>query len=797
VIARARLAALAGLAALAALAGCNNKASTVPIGNLAEPSSVAVFRGLAPSFPKSETSPPPGGHPYHPFFAVANGRSDDLTIIDAVNDAVLPATVPLHGLAYPVPFRPALVASADLGDQLPDLLVAVSAGDSRLKLVRTWVPDGAIVSEVDLGTTVIALAPLPNATKHTAQVVVALAGEKIAVVTYVRSTSGDGTGIDLAGTAVSGALGFDAVDLAVLPGDAACPGNPGARCIFAATPDTIPVGGGVLGVAEVDVTGTPFLANAIDARAPTRAVAAARYVEATLDPPDLGTTAFEGHATVERVYAVRDEQGCGFFAPVACGLVALDPVTLVPVVDPTPLGSFQAKEQAPIPLGYALGVATSGPPAFPPDTTVDPQYAVTWLRVVTTPGTRATTAVGAVSNSTGYLTYVDLPRWEVPSQTLIHANVKAVVSSFTPASGNQWLVLSPDGVTTLTHLSDPAVLSSAVTVTAGYTPTANTPADRWTVTSEGVLPGLAARRAQVGNDGSLWLAMQATDPNGASTTEVVRLFDPVLGVRSGDTLVFDATPLGTCLAFEASVNAVVPPDSSRFPGGAVRLVARTTSDPVASAQWAACLSLLGNAAKDAPVGSLRATIRAGGYVLVRGSGQGALHVGRPALGSRFSVSWVNDDAGGPNAGLNEDALAAACRLPPAVAWPGDPSCTEGTACRTACEDLVRARLARRVGYLSEAPVYGGGPALAFQIALEVPGVPPPRDLTLVLATYEGRALFRVVPGSTPLVGNGPVVAWDRSPYVPIQGVRFLAPYASGVLLDSTPTGLGGNPRVFR
>ncbi|HEX9242259.1 MAG TPA: hypothetical protein VF875_07420, partial [Anaeromyxobacter sp.] len=413
--ARVRLAALVGLAALAA---CGSKTATSPIANLAEPTAVAVFRGVTSAHGTADR--PGHANPYSPHLAVANAQTDDLTIVDAVTDAVLPSPVPLHGLVYPFAFRPALVVAADLGDGKPDLLVGVSGGDSKLKLVRTWEADGAIVAELDLYATVVALLALPPdpGVPGTARLVAALAGGQIAVATFERSVSGDGTGIhvDVAGPPqISADLGFQAVDLAVLPGD--------HTRVWAATPDPIPLGG-VQGVAGIDVTGTPSLAVALDALAPTRAVAAARLVEA-LDPTALGTAAFDGQPTVDRIYAVLDERGCGFYATIACGLVALDPaavgVALRP--DPTP-APFFATYQAPIQLGYALGVATSGPPAQIPDD-ADPFYAGTYLRIVTTAGTRASTAVAGATSSDGALTFLDLSRWEIPSHVPVHANVKA------------------------------------------------------------------------------------------------------------------------------------------------------------------------------------------------------------------------------------------------------------------------------------------------------------------------------------------------------------------------------------
>jgi hypothetical protein len=764
------------LAALAVLGACGTKSASAPFANLAFPTSVATFRGVTVAHPTADRSGL--ANPYSPHFAIANEVTNNLTIVDAVTDVVLPAPLPLHGLVYPVPVWPTLVASADLGDGKPDLLVAVSGGDSKLKLLRTWEVDGAVVDAVDLTTTIVALAALPPAAPGgTARIVAALAGEQIAVVTFARSVSPGGeTGIHVVGSVTSAPLGFQAVDLAVLPGD-------GTR-VWAATPDTIPVGAGVRGVAGIDVTGTPVLAAALDATARTRRVTAARLAEA-IASTTLDATAFAGSAAAPRIYAVLDERDCGFYAPIACGLVALDPTAtggaLLP--DTTTPVPFQAGFLAPIPFPFALGVATSPPPVLPPDPQ-QPQYGGSYQAVVTLLGTRATTSVAAAATNDGSVMYVDLGRWELPSHTSIHGTMTASVTPVTPPVGGQWLVLVDHNGATRSHL-DPVGLTSSVGLTAGYTPTA-----QWIVTNEGVLPSLTSRRAEVtATGGTLQLAMQVTDPVAATTTEVVRLFDPVLGVSVGDTVVFDPNLVGTCQAFEATITALVPP-ATTVPGGAVQIVPRQSSDP-AAAGWAQCVSLL--ASQPSPVRGLRATIRAGGYVLVLGTGQAAIHVGRPRLGVPFQVSWVNE------AGENEDALAPLCLLPPAKPWP--PSAVDAgncgydalgsvTPCRAACQDLVKARLARRIGYLTEAP-QTPGPAIAFTLALET-ALPAPRDLVTVIGTADGRTPLRFLPPNYPPVGNGFVLPFDRSPYIPGAGIRFLAPYTSGIVLDSTPSVLGGN-----
>jgi hypothetical protein len=744
---------LPALALAAALAACGEDPAVEASLLLAEPSAVAVYRGLTPKHAE-----------VHPYLAVANAATNDLTLLDAVNDSQVLAPVPLRPMVIPVPGRPALLVSADLGDstpgdERPDLLAAVSAGSSVLQVIATWIPGGGVACGgegepacIDLGADVLALVALPPEGGE-ARVAAALAGGTVAVARFGRAGTPDDA-IDVANVGVSAtALSFQPVALAITPGD-------GTR-LWAATPD-------LPGVARIDVSGAGVPTEPgvlLDARAPTRLVAAARlaerapgsavvYQQAGVDPSAL-VSAFEGQPVVDRVYAVLDESFCGLEAEIACGLVALDPDTGALVPDPAPAGTMQAPFRAPIPIpGRPLALGATPPPAVPPSA-ADPIFAGTYLRIGTNLGARASTGAAAVASSDGSLYHVDLGRWEIPSDRLVHENVGATVTAAAE------LALDP---------------ASAVTVTPGFTPTA-----RWTVTFEGVLPGLRSRRAQVRNEGGPALALQVGE--GGSATEVVRLYDPTLGVRPGDTVVIeviDPSALGTCTGqFEVAVADLLEPASSTIPGGAVLLAEKDPTNPA----WHSCFTTLQAIGTEA-IGGLRATFRAGGanpYVLSRGTATAAIHVGRPAIGEPFGLGWTDETAFG------------ACALPPAVPWPGNPDdvplCTD--ACRTACQDLLRARLARRIGYVPErGSVDPAGPALAFTLALGA-GAEPARDLALVIDTVEGRTPFRHGDPAGPAVNPRAVVPFDRSPYAAAGGVRFLVPYASGVVLDATPTARGG------
>jgi hypothetical protein len=409
------------------------------------------------------------------------------------------------------------------------------------------------------------------------------------------------------------------------------------------------------------------------------------------------------------------------------------------------------------------------------------------MRIATAQGSRATTAAAAVASSDGRVYYVDLGRWELPSERQVHGNVVATVTL--PETTDQRIVLDP---------------ATVVTVTPGYTPTV-----RWTVTHEGVLPGLAARRALVGRDATApWLALQVGVD--AAATEVVRLYDPTLGVLPGDTVVVEADGLGTCTeAFEVQVEDFVAPTPSTQ-GGAVRFAEKDPGDGA----WHSCFTALTGLAQDETIDGLRATFRAGGanaYVLVHGTGAAAVHVGRPPVspfgvpGVPFGIAWA------------AEASFPACVLPPSAPWPDDPALVPAcdAACRAACQDLQRARLARRVGYVPES--CGGdaaclarwpgdvtdvhGPAIVLALALETAATPTPaRDRALVIDTKDGRTPLQAVDSAGPGVAPRAVVPFDRSalsadPTLSAEtqrnaasaGVRFIVPFASDVVLDATPT----------
>ncbi len=309
---------------------------------------------------------------------------------------------------------------------------------------------------------------------------------------------------------------------------------------------------------------------------------------------------------------------------------------------------------------------------------------------------------------------------------------------------------------------------------------------------EGILPGLFGLRAEAGNDGTPWLALQQTAPGG-SVSSAVRLFDPTLGVRAGDTVVIDPTGLGTCTTFEATITDVVAPDPIR-PGGYVRLGHRVldASTPAPSAAtlaaWNRCVDELPASTAPGIPPFFAATFRASGYVLLRGSG--TVRAPRRPPGDRRAVP-------GPLAGRGAPQ-AASCPLPPAAPWPTGvplpaPANACDAACRERCQLLQQVRLARRNGYVVEAPAGQTGPALGFTLALEQPTAVVPRDLAINIDTSasDARVQFRLTPSAGSIVNPRAVVPFDRSVWGGGNGPRLLVPYAGGIVLDGSPTFTNG------
>jgi hypothetical protein len=733
---------LGALALAAALAGCGNKSAPTPGLLLNEPSAVAVFRGRVTS------------NDVLPFLAVANAGSNDIALLDAVTDGIVPAPtpVPLRTRVIPLPGRPTLLASArfgdddplDTADDRPDLLVAVSAEDNtELQVIRTWATDNAVVqptNPIDLGADILSIIALPSA-PGTARIAAALAGKQVAVVTFRRITPETADhAIDVEGAVVvpSPPLAFQPVALAATPGD--------TTRLWAATRDPLP--NSTHGVAGIDVGGaTPTFAVVaqLDALAPTRLVAAARLAERALGSTEGGSAAFDGQPTVDRVYAVLDESGCGLSAPISCGVVALDPAKTPDAIsgsippDPTPAGSLHAPYRAPISLaGSALAIGASPPPVKPPPE--DAQFAGSLMRMQPAAGIRATTGAAAVASSDGAIYFVDLGRWEIPNDVAPPAGIA------TPTP------VAPASTVTGTDPTFAASVAPSVQVTPGYTPTA-----KWIATYQGALPGLVSRRAESRVTGEL--ALQATVEG--AITEAVQVYDPAVGILPGDLVaIADPDGVGSCTSFEVAIADFVPPGANpEHPNGALQLGAVPEGHP----EWSGCPGALANKTR------LRATVLASGWLLTRTIGTGVVLAGRPTAGTPHLVQWE----------------------PETMTCPAAPVTSCDATCRQDCERLRVARLGRRIAYV---PLQGDptGPALA----LTVPSTTN-RGLAVTVDTTEGRTPFRGVDPGAAATAPRSVVPFDRSPQNAASGVRFFVPYASGVVLDASPTLPGGNVNAMR
>jgi hypothetical protein len=299
-----------------------------------------------------------------------------------------------------------------------------------------------------------------------------------------------------------------------------------------------------------------------------------------------------------------------------------------------------------------------------------------------------------VASSDRFVYFVDLGRWEIPSNTAVNATSQVS--------------------------ADPGLIATAA-VTNGFTPTAS-----WRATFEGELPRLASRPAQSGGGSAPWIALQA---GAAPFSQVVTVEDPSVGIRLDDIVVVtDPSGLGTCASpFDATITGFLAADPDH-PGGA--LAVGPTGDP--------CVAALG-----AGKTSLRATVRAGDWVLVRGTGASATVVDRPHL--------------------------------------GDP------------ENVVSGE---RISYVPELndPV---GPALAFTLRLDPDAATTSlsRGATARIETSEGRSPFRVQGG----VDARDVVPFDRSqvPGREAGGVRFFVPYVNDAVLDVSPSASGGGAVTLR
>jgi hypothetical protein len=692
-----------GVATLAVVAAACGS-STQPVGpRLSRPAGVAAYRGVTPASP-DPTAP---GH----FLAVASARGDELRIIEMVGEKAVLAPVQFAPLSVPTGSRPALVAAASLADGGPDALVVVPGGTAELQLVDTWTPATRVVSgqTVDLsglapGAEVLALlaAPVPVeeppgsgqwvAQAGEARLLVALTGGRLAIVPATRGAEwavslGPAQVLDLASLVrpSSPPPPFDVVSLAL---------SPALDRLYAASPDPID---GVLGIAEIDVTASPWTARPLSARAPTTLVAAASVNERTENPD-----AYEPVARL-RVYAALDPAACGPDRPMPCGIAVLDPEA--GGLLPDPAGEMPYLSPIRIP-GIPLDIALSAPPAngtigrgkpkweYVPDGG-DP---IALLRMAPATGEQYTAAFGVVPSTDGGAYWLDLSRWRTANESAVlrsprgttYAGVDVTSGlSVNGSAGGAFLgVCDYYGAAECVWLEskepaddddppDPTQpqgdfvnLPARISVTPGYTSS-----ERWFVAWQTPLPALQQRRGVLGRAaGTLYAAIQV--PSGPDAPagsppylRVLHLYDAALGVHAVEThgegdlvevelddptpcdVVADPDPsLPDVPDVAARARDLLPPDPVLFPGGAVAL-----SEPFESPEGGSCAGIA-----DGEQVAVTITIRSSGLVLA------GLGTGYASASGTRSPTWTRTRS--PARPRRPPGATRSAGPPPARSW---------------------------------------------------------------------------------------------------------------------------------
>jgi hypothetical protein len=827
------------LVAALVLAACGSSRTESFIG-LDEPAAVAVFTGVTPK--RGEL---------HPYLAIANGGRDDLTLVDAVDGEPVLATVLVRALAVPTATRPYQLVGGSLADGEADLLAVIGAGSSAVEVVDTWSGAPRVVATVPLTpgaevlSAVAASVPVLDGTEWKAvagrvRLVLGLTGGRLAVLEFRRDA--DGKKVVLDGDPVVQTVGFDAVALAARAWpDTTRPAEAtDVRYVWAATREDVPAGSGAFGVVEIDSSAAPgaWPVSLVPAGGPTRLVATAHLAERGKDDIDVPPEA----VPVDRVYAVLDESGCGGQGAISCGIVIIDPSAPVRGILPDPLGELPYHPPIQLPA-KPLAIAAATVPKVPPAGVGSGR-----MNILPGTGARNTTGVLAVPASDGRVYAVDAGRHTtLNDNSMIReivggAQTRTRVDDFIRGiSGKDsdlktFLVIACDesvqnGACEPVPVTDVSAAIGAMKVTPGYTSE-----QRFTVSYQGLLPGLALRPAEVGDGGGgAWIAFQEPRVPGPGRTGAARVYDPELGVRVGDIVQIypakdetvcgktgrdddagttDDNELEDSRIVEAKVADFVLPDPDLHPGGALLLDAAGLP-----AEEAACLAEM-VAAGESPI---RGRVRASGFLL---EGAGLGYAGRPAIVSppgdadlRIQIDLHY---------LDEQAAAQDC---PLVPWPADPGAVTCLGeCRDRCERRVLGRKARRVYTVTDAcgadveicraiwgdPIYDGngqrtgytdplpamtGPVLEALLTIRKAGpdkalggdddLPVPlaevdRGLSAIVTTASGvTPMYRFSVAGTAVSPTG-IVAFDRSEWDQGASYRFYVSFASGLVLDLSP-----------
>ncbi len=779
------------------LAGCSGAASAIG-ARFAGPSAIVAFQGITRAHPGLLQT----------YFAVTSTRGDEVDFLDPQTEQPVSGPAVVFPLVVPTAPRPMYLAATSLQDGGSDLLVAAGAGATLVQLISTWDTSTRVAGDASLtypgvdlspdvapGSVILGMVAIPalgpDATGITtvqpgkAWVVASLSGGQLAVIEYQRNP-GELSIARSARPVWVQHVGFDAVQLTALLA------NDATWRIFCATPDALTAADGstVHGVAEI-VAGPPGVSwrvLALDARAPTRLVAAA-YVRERL-PSDPST--FDPTLRL-RTYAVLDESGCGPDYQIDCGMVTLDEASralapdpaaaAVPSVHPVPAQPFRAPVNLPSPpLGIAIALPSATQGGEPAQ--LDLSQGIPLMLIAPSLGPSYTSAVAAVSASDGKVYLVDLGRWDLANEVSMlsddSSRVRAnTVTSAVPAGfTGQSLGLASPGDTSDTYSIDPSATPAYVEVTPGFTR-----AEQWQLVWQGMLPSLSYRDGVLFAlaDGTPALALQ--QQVGSGWRVLAALADPALGVNDDvpngrqDTAVltpgagqdFSRCTLDPSGNAVVQVSAVLPPDAVNYPGGAVAL-----SD--LRADGTHCLPPLPRFDAGAQVaGSLvSATLRAGGLVL---SGTVTGYAGRPQLGQRYAVAWspVDYDATPSSA----RALARKARR---YYYPSDARCPNG---QIYCSV-----------YTWWTDPLAPGPSIAFRAGFTGTGALN-QDTSLVITTQSGLTPTSRRPteaGALPRAG----VAFDRGLVGhPEQGVRVYVPYSDDQVLAFTPGLSAGDVVVIK
>jgi hypothetical protein len=718
-----------------------------------------------------------------------------------------------------------------------------------------------------------------------ARLLVGLSGGRLMVFDFVRDGADQTSIVAGPATPVIQDLGFEPVSLAV---------SPDLVHVYVATPDPIGTVEGVaeLDMTAPDGAWTVRALDARAPTTHVAAGLVGEFVNFRTDqlanpsPPPWQAAPVESDLftlPVPRVYAALDSRKCGRNNRVACGIAVIDPVAGGLMPDPaqppttasiTPKQSYLAPIQVP---GTVLDMVLVPPPAVPPSDVTNniltnpPQPPM--MVVAPSSGRRLTSMLLSVTSSDGRVYVVDVGHWAAPSDVSIintysEKSTTTRTRVVTAVNGLPYVGVNPDG----TPIYQPAgtayvalwsdsdlplsFTNSPTDVPAGYglqpdylydtsgmvlqphvTP-GYTGSDTWNVTYQGLLPGLNSRVGQVSlstsgtNQVTGWAAMQ--DPTGLATgdpfRDVVRLYDPTLGVHVGDVVLVAAVepdannPICPAGYFEMQVTDFLYP-SPAYPGGAVMLANRTCQDnfgnPVACPGDPSCLGGRG-------VSNVWLTIRAGAMVL---TGASVGYAGRPPI--------VTDPTVAPLFRFeyaDEDSLSCPM-LDAGAPWPPLAACD--AACRSQCEQLALARKARRFYYVTSSLVCDGwsgpykqmcadtwrnlawpittGPVLAFRVGLNVRYLDDNgsydnhpsyygttvRDATLALTTASGVSpMFRIPRVNTTATGSvmpTGLAVFDRSATTgnADDGVRVYASYPGNQVLDFTPAGTLTDITVIR